>query len=164
MRKLVILCSLAISLAWGTSFATPSATFESISGHYEAVRQALLYDNVEGVAGHAGKIEKLAAVAIDAESGDAAVCSDPAGTCDEFMPEIQQAASRLQSAESLEDSREAFGELSRALVKYRQEIDGPKPVVAYCSMAQKVWLQPKGEIGNPYYGQSMATCGEIVSE
>jgi hypothetical protein len=31
-------------------------------------------------------------------------------------------------------------------------------------MAQKVWLQPKGEIGNPYYGQSMARCGEFVSE
>jgi hypothetical protein len=31
-------------------------------------------------------------------------------------------------------------------------------------MAQQVWLQPKGEIGNPYYGQSMARCGEVVSE
>ena len=80
------------------------------------------------------------------------------------MPEIHRTASYLQLAGSLEESREAFGELSQALVKYRQEIVGPKPVVAYCSMARKVWLQPKGEIGNPYYGQSMATCGEIVSE
>ena len=62
MRRLVVLCSLAISLVWGVSFATPSATFDSMSGHYEAMRQALLYDNLEGVAGHAGEIVKLASV------------------------------------------------------------------------------------------------------
>ena len=164
MRKLVILCSLAISLVWSVSFATPSTTFDTMSGHYEAVRQALLYDTVEGVAGHAGEIVKLASFTAEAESSDTEVCSGAPDACGEFMPEIHRAASKLQLVGSLEDSREAFGDLSRALVKFRQEIAGPKPVVAYCSMVQKVWLQPNGEIGNPYYGQSMATCGELVSE
>jgi hypothetical protein len=40
----------------------------------------------------------------------------------------------------------------------------PNTVVVYCAMAEKVWIQPKGEIGNPYYGQSMARCGEVVSK
>ena len=43
-------------------------------------------------------------------------------------------------------------------------VKNPAPAVAFCSMTQKVWLQPSGEIGNPYYGQSMARCGEFVSQ
>ena len=43
-------------------------------------------------------------------------------------------------------------------------VKNPAPAVAFCSMAQKVWLQPSGEIGNPYYGQSMAWCGKFVSQ
>jgi hypothetical protein len=59
--------------------------------------------------------------------------------------------------------RAAFGSLSKALVRYRQLVPDPAPVVVFCSMAQEVWLQPEGEIGNPYYGQSMARCGDVVS-
>ena len=49
------------------------------------------------------------------------------------------------------------------MVRYRQLVPDPQPVVVFCSMAQKVWLQPKGEIGNPYYGSSMLRCGKVVS-
>ena len=33
-------------------------------------------------------------------------------------------------------------------------------------MKQQSWLQPKEEeeIGNPYYGQKMASCGTILEE
>jgi hypothetical protein len=31
-------------------------------------------------------------------------------------------------------------------------------------MAQKAWIQPKGEIGNPYLGQEMPKCGDVVKE
>ena len=38
----------------------------------------------------------------------------------------------------------------------------PKPQVVYCSMAKHSWLQPKGEVSNPYYAdEAMRTCGEI---
>ena len=32
---------------------------------------------------------------------------------------------------------------------------------AYCPMAQKPWLQEGSTLANPYYGTSMATCGEF---
>ena len=49
------------------------------------------------------------------------------------------------------------------MVRYRAEVEGERPAVGYCPMAAKSWLQLDGEeIGNPYYGQSMASCGEVV--
>ena len=52
------------------------------------------------------------------------------------------------------------------MVQYRAQVEGDElPVVMYCSMAKKSWLQlAGGEIGNPYYGQSMARCGEAVGQ
>jgi hypothetical protein len=43
-------------------------------------------------------------------------------------------------------------------------VGGKGTIVAFCSMTKKSWLQPKGEIGNPYYGKSMPRCGEVVSK
>ena len=37
-----------------------------------------------------------------------------------------------------------------------------EPAGAYCPMHKRSWLQPDGEIGNPYGG--MPRCGEIVAK
>jgi len=74
------------------------------------------------------------------------------------------AALRRAGAHDLAATRTAFGELSKPMVRYREMVSGDRPMVVYCPMAKKPWLQPKGEIGNPYFGQSMATCGTIVSK
>lgn len=62
------------------------------------------------------------------------------------------------------EARAAMGELSKPLVRFREMATGEKPVVVYCSMEKKSWLQPEGEIGDPYLGQKMATCGQVVSK
>ena len=36
-----------------------------------------------------------------------------------------------------------------------------RPVVVYCPMEKKAWLQPDEAIGNPYV-PSMLRCGEVV--
>jgi hypothetical protein len=151
-------------LATGVTLAGTAG--EEPFAQYEQIRQALLFDTTEGVAEQAGAIVRWAENgAADRGTEAGGVCDAGASECGTIMDEISTAAVRLGSAGSLDASRQAFGELSRAMVKLRGTLgEGPKPVVAYCSMADKVWLQPKGELGNPYYGQSMATCGEIVSE
>ena len=40
-------------------------------------------------------------------------------------------------------------------------IEGDRPVVAYCPMEKKAWLQPYEPIGNPY-APYMLRCGEVV--
>lgn len=156
---------LAAAQATPTVAADGATAFERIGTHYETIRQALLHDTGEGVPAAAGQIGKELE-ALDGEP-TAARAGTRAGTESELtdlLPDIEAAAAELEQAGDLEQARAAFGELSKAMVRYRRMVADPEPVVVFCSMAQEVWLQPKGEIGNPYYGQSMARCGEVVSE
>jgi len=142
----LVLGLLLVLAACSAALADEPAVYREISGHYEAIRQALLHDTTEDIARHAESIMEIASGA------------------SEQYPAIKDSAAKLQSSGTLAEAREAFGELSKPMVRLRQMISNPESVVVYCSMAKKAWLQPEGEIGNPYYGQSMARCGKIVSE
>ena len=78
------------------------------------------------------------------------------------------AAEALTGASDLGTARDAFYALSKPLVRWRAAVvasgraEDELPVVVYCSMAKRSWLQPAGTIGNPYHGQALAECGEIV--
>lgn len=144
------LLTLALLLTAGPLFSAPApapAGFDAVLGHYEAVRKALLADTVAGIPAHAAEITRLAK-------------SAPA----DLAPQIAEAARKLSVAKDLQTARDAFYELSKPMVRWREAAGSKSNVVAYCSMSKRSWLQPKGEIGNPYYGKSMATCGEVVSK
>ena len=167
MTRQFFVSTIAIGLALAASaFASaqePSG-YKAVAGHYEAIRQALLNDSTEGAAAHAESIRQEAERLLQGfDAASASVPAERSAECLEILPEIQNAAAWLASAGTLDETREVFGELSKAMVRYRQMLTNPDSVVVYCSMAEEVWIQPKGEIGNPYYGQSMARCGEIVS-
>lgn len=127
--------------------ATPAKDFDAAFGHYEAIRKALLADSLAGVAGHAAAIQKQAQSA--------------PGT---LRQEIAAAAGKLAAAKDLKTAREAFYGLSKPMVRWREAAGSKSTVVAYCSMNKKSWLQPAGEIGNPYYGKEMPRCGEVVGK
>lgn len=161
---LVLIAGL-LGLAAAPAQAAESSAFDTITDHYEAVRSALLHDSLEGIAEHATKIETTAqALQSEFAAERAEVPASAAADCQELLPEIAAAARSLAAAKDLPAARETFGKLSQPLVRYRSMASGDRPVVVYCSMAEKAWLQPEGEIGNPYYGQSMARCGKVVSD
>lgn len=167
-RSALILILLGLVAVTGTldaSASDPTAAFDRIAGHYEIIRQALLHDGVDGVPTAAREVQDETE-ALEGELRDAAkgAVEGKHGELRDLLPEIRSASRELQAPGGLEQARAAFGSLSKAMVRYRRLIADPEPVVVFCSMAQEVWLQPKGEIGNPYYGQSMARCGEIVSQ
>ena len=155
---------------FGTTMVSAEAgiqptVFDGMKTHYESIRQAFLNDTTEGVSGHATHIQSLASdLERTLRPELAGIEPDKATELRRLLPSIRGAASRVAAATTIEAGREAFGDLSKSMVRYRQVSINPDSVVAFCSMAQMVWLQPKGEIGNPYYGQSMARCGEVVSE
>jgi len=132
---------------------------------YEQIRLALVADSLDGVAAPASALretgERLNA---DLSAARAGV---PPAKLDEvkaLLPEVIEAARQLETAETLEAARDAFYALSKPLVRWRQ-VAGEGPAVVYCSMARRSWLQPGDEaISNPYYGEEMATCGEVVSK
>ncbi len=139
--------------------------FRELSGHYEAIRLALLNDAIEDVAEHASAIEKGAqALANEFDAQAAGVPKPKAEDCRSLLPEISTAAARLASARDLDQAREAFFELSKPMGRYRKLAGVAGSVVVYCSMAKRAWIQPDGEIGNPYMGQGMASCGQVIAD
>jgi hypothetical protein len=168
MKQFRGIAPLIVTLAVATSFMTlagESTTFDQISTPYEAIRQSLLNDSMDGVVEAAGSIGRdLDAMGGDFSEKTAGVRPGARDDLRPVLPAMRTATDELRKATTIDEAREAFGSLSKEMVRYRSLVPEPGSVVVFCSMAKKVWLQPKGDIGNPYYGQSMATCGEIVSE
>lgn len=76
--------------------------------------------------------------------------------------QVQEASLKLTQSTSIQDIREGFKNLSRPIANWI-EMGGPKDVnVYFCSMAKASWVQKSKQVANPYYGQKMLACGELV--
>ena len=74
------------------------------------------------------------------------------------------AAERLAAASDLAKARDAFGQLSDALLDYAEDTKsalGEASRVAYCPMVRKSWVQKGDAVVNPYMGKEMLGCGEL---
>lgn len=164
--RFLLAVSLAAALAATAAWSGGNATvYDKMLDHYEAVRRALLHDSTDGVADHAGAMQALAHdTEARFDAAEAGVEAEQKDDCLGLLPEIEKAAGRLAAAVSLKDAREAFGELTKPLVRYRKMAGDKDSEIVYCAMVKLAWLQPSGDIGNPYYGQAMPTCGQVVSE
>ena len=142
-----------------------SGRYEELSRHYEAIRLALLADSMEGVTDH-GKalMEKAADLGQNLSAESAGVPVHDLEACASALEEIEASAKQIAESADLDSAREALFVLTRPMAKYRKLTGDRSTIVAYCSMAQKAWLQPEGELGNPYMGQKMPRCGEVVGE
>ncbi len=157
MNRILFTLLLLFGLSVSASVAEdPRAQHQHPVFHpYESIRAALVNDTIEGVAEASKKLaEGTKKLAASSHESEARKSLEAAGA----------AASSLAKTSDLDVARKTFGKLSDALVDYRNALKGERPFVAYCSMAKKHWLQPEKKIGNPYYGQSMASCGEIVAD
>lgn len=163
MRKKATFVLAFLTLAVSAAAARPPL-FETLVGHYESVRQDLLHDRLEGVAAQAVAIRDAASeLGHDLSPERAGVSAADLPEVEALLPEIAQRAERLARAGTLEEARAALADLTKPLVRYRKLAGDGGSVVAYCPMKKMAWLQPPGEIGNPYYGQAMPGCGNVVS-
>ena len=127
--------------------AGPPESTKAIVTSYLEIQTALAADRFEDVKGPA---RTLAAAAVAAGKEAAA---------------IAKAATAVQGATDIKAARQAFGDLSDAVIA-RVQADGSKDVVgdlrlAYCPMVKRSWLQRGEQIRNPHYGAQMLTCGEF---
>ena len=134
--------TLAVLALFLVALAASAAT-TNLYDRYENVRQALLKNSLPAVQTAAGELASVA----KAERQNA----------------ISTRASALAAAADLKAARDSFAMLSDELIAFRDAQSGKRPVVVYCSMEKKSWLQPKGKIGNPY-APEMQMCGELKSE
>jgi len=109
---------------------------------YESARQALMTQNVP-------KIQSAAA----ALAKDARAAKQDA---------VAVRAEALAKATSFPAAKSAFGALSDEMIRYRAAMKAKEPIVVYCSMEKKSWLQPRGTVVNPYVDPSMRSCGTVT--
>jgi hypothetical protein len=161
LPKTALLAMLVLVLG-SAGGAAAETTFSEISTQYEAIRQALLKDSTAGIREHAQAIQFIASrLSQDFSAASAGVAESDARAVRELLPEIIECSCALAAADGLAAVRTAFAELTMPLVRYHRLVQGARPVVAYCPMEKKSWLQPDEAIGNPY-APSMLRCGEIV--
>ncbi len=133
MKKLFLVLALTVPV-----FANPA-----LFSRYESVRQSLLKSDL------AGAQKNAAALAMDAKKAKNAP--------------LAELAQSLTVTRDMAGARRVFGLLSDEMIKVRTAAKGARPAVYYCSMAKKSWLQPKGQVGNPYE-PDMPSCGELKAE
>lgn len=157
MKVLKILAVVAAALlTLPATAASPGADLQSVLVPYEELRTALVNDDLEAVQAPAETLQDVIQRLRKAPEKGAA-SEVPLG-------ELAAAAESLAGATDLEAARDAFHALSKPLVRWRKGA-GEGPVVVYCAMKDRSWLQSADdEIGNPYYGQAMARCGEVVAK
>lgn len=129
---------------------------EQILKSYEEIRAFLAQDKLAGIAEAA--TELAAQATKGAGSAPESLRADLKG--------ISDAAQRLKHAEhvGLEDTRKAFGDLSRSIVRIvaaAPVLTGNRKVFS-CPMWKKgyaKWIQIDPKVANPYQGTEMLDCG-----
>lgn len=138
--KYRIVFAFAVLLTAAAAFAAPTQIFAG----YEHARQGLIKASVAEV--QAGATQLAAAARA------------------EKQPAIAVKADALVAARDMKAARTAFAAVSDEMIKFRKGVKGDRPIVAYCSMEKKSWLQPKGAISNPYVDAGMRACGEVKEQ
>lgn len=124
---------------------------------YLHIQEALAADKTEGVKTAAEQIATLADN-LDAKT----VTGEHAMHYKDVPAKIKKAALKLAQGETIGVMRETFKELSRPMAMWATMSKLEGIYVVYCPMAKGSWLQKDKTIRNPYHGQEMLHCGEIV--
>jgi len=126
--------------------APAPADVDALVEPYLRMQEALAADRLDGV------MESALAIAnATAKIGSAAAA-------------VKAAVNPFAQAVDLRAARGAFGGLSEAILSFVRGGGAALPAgvhAAYCPMVKKDWLQRGDAIRNPYYGKSMAGCGEL---
>ena len=144
MKNLLLLAALA---AIAPLHAAPSAApLQSALDKYLQIQAALAGDSLKGVAAAAAEMAAIAKASDGVVPGVVAV-----------------QAEALAKTTDIRATREAFKPLSATLIT---ALSAKKPqsgqyYEAFCPMANASWIQSGKKIANPYFGASMAGCGEI---
>lgn len=163
MRTLFLLSTALLVLPAYTSVAEDGDTAEfdeamkpALTAYLE-IHAALAADSVKGVRAAAKRV-----LAATTNLEKAKVTGEHASHYESLPAKIAKAAKALAKAMKLEDTRETFKKLSRPMAMWGTMSKPAGIDVVFCSMAKGSWLQRVGEVRNPYHGEKMLSCGEVV--
>jgi len=137
-----------------------------VYGKYLAVQKALANDDWDGAQTEAAATaEALSAVDMKLLEGESHILWM------EHIPGITSAVKALTDAKSIESLRDALSPLSEALLSAVRAVGldpDQRVYLVKCPMALEGagarWLTDTNEVRNPYFGESMLRCGEILEQ
>jgi hypothetical protein len=142
---------LVAAIGWTMADPQPGLS-EQLLGQYYIIQKSLASDSIAGIATSSAQIADISRRAAATETAVKAQ-----------LTTLANAAAKLRATD-LKSVRNGFGDLSDALITYLKTTQAKRnpPYQFYCPMVKKNWLQPDKEIRNPYYGNAMLKCGELI--
>jgi hypothetical protein len=153
MRRIFILGIFIATAFSQKSFAQDASQADQLSSllnNYYQVKDALVNSNPDDAAVQAN-------VFVKALKG-----MSKTSISEEVRNGLVKSAESISATKDLKIQREAFAKLSTNMYDF---VKTQKPAAsiyyAYCPMKKSYWLSNEKAIKNPYYGNSMLTCGNV---
>ena len=155
MKKVFLLVSFLSAILIQNSFAQDSTQKNQLTqllSQYYSIKDALVSGNGNMASSKAEEFIKTA------NTIDYKLISE--GNVNALLKD----ATPISESRDIKKQREHFANLSTNMVTLAKAMKlTTKPIYqAYCPMKKANWLSSEKEIKNPYYGNAMLTCGEVV--
>lgn len=151
-RSFIMLATTILALISQLSFAQTKSTPQTqlLKSYYE-VKNALVNGNTESAASSAETFVKTA------NTIDYKVISE--GNINILLKD----AGAISSTKDIKKQREAFANLSKNIAEVAKVVKlSDEPIYKqYCPMKKAYWLSNEKAIKNPYFGNSMLSCGNV---
>lgn len=160
MKKLQIFICAVIALFSVTNLKAQSANGkDAVLSAYFGVKNALISGNV---ATSNTKAKELL-TALSSFPADQLTAAEKT-TWTKYTDKLQFDARHVSESNDIAHQREHFASLSENMFAVLKSIKfNTSPVYRdYCPMKKSYWLSESTAIKNPYYGNQMLSCGEVV--
>lgn len=153
MKKIFVV-SLALVLLANMGIAQQNQALKPLLEKYYTVKESLISGDVKASSGNAATLV-AALKAIDAKQESQATQKQ--------LNAILTYAQQIAQAKDIAKQREAFSGLSGSMLQLAktEKIADAVIYLDYCPMKKAYWLSDSKTIRNPYYGNSMLSCGEV---
>lgn len=137
--------------------------FGKVLTEYYAMRKALAGDSNADVKAAAARLNEGLTLAKSVQSP--ATTDADKQLLVQNLDEMAAASAKLAAGQDLKADRDTFALLTKgAMYVVAFHYKGATPEIFFCPMKQLAWLQESADIGNPYYGSEMLTCGVKVAK
>jgi hypothetical protein len=153
MKKIFLLVAFIATAFVQTGFAQQApAQTPAILPLYYNVKDALVGGNSSLAASKAGDLVKAL------NNADAKAISES------NRKGLLEHAENVAKSKDLKSQREHFAGLSTSMITLaKNSKSSAQPVYQmYCPMKKSSWLSSEKAVKNPYYGNAMLTCGDVV--
>ncbi|CAN5588764.1 hypothetical protein BH11BAC3_BH11BAC3_07140 [soil metagenome] len=162
MKNILIAVVLIATVFTQKSFALPASAIRNHTTKQDQLPQLLTsYYHIKNalVAGNAGDAAKAATSFIKA-----AHSVDDNAISKSTVNKLLKDAGKISQSSDIKKQREYFAGFSASMTDLAKTVKlTDQPVyIQYCPMQKASWLSNEQSIKNPYYGNSMLSCGKVT--